>query len=142
LRGPWYIIADYKKARRIFERPPLQDEFDLRYGVETSTRVHLTDLKIDSPNWIYAGGYWPTSTAIIREALSALPIRYEDFVFVDFGSEKGRVLLQASNLPFQNYRCGVFPRAAQYCRKQYRTLQERQPAMSENRISLHGFHPV
>ena len=101
LRGPWYIIADYKKARRIFERPPLQDEFDLRYGVETSTRVHLTDLKIDSPNWIYAGGYWPTSTAIIREALSALPIRYEDFVFVDFGSEKGRVLLQASNLPFR-----------------------------------------
>jgi hypothetical protein len=101
LRGPWYIIADYKKAKRIFERPPVQDEFDLRYGVETSTRVHLTDLKIDSPNWIYAGGYWPTSTAIIHEALSALPIRYEDFVFVDFGSGKGRVLLQASDLPFR-----------------------------------------
>ena len=101
LRAPAYLIADYRKAKKNFKRPAVQDEFDLRYGVETTTRVHLTDLKIDSPNWVYAGGYWPTSTAIIHEALSALPIRYEDFVFVDFGSGKGRVLLQASDLPFR-----------------------------------------
>lgn len=100
LRGPWSLIADYRRTKKVFGRR-VQDDFDLRYGVETSTRVHLTDLKIDSPNWIYAGGYWPTSTAIIREALSALPIRFEDFVFVDFGSGKGRVLLQASDLPFR-----------------------------------------
>jgi hypothetical protein len=101
LRGPWRLISDYKKAKKNFNRPPKQDEFDLRYGVETSTRVHLTDLKIDSPNWVYAGGYWPTSTKIIQEALSALPIHFEDFVFIDFGSGKGRVLLQASDLPFR-----------------------------------------
>lgn len=101
LRGPWSLVADYRKAKRTFKRPPVQDEFDLRYGVETSTRVHLTDLKIDSPNWVYAGGYWPTSTKIIQEALSALPIRHQDFAFVDFGSGKGRVLLQASDLPFR-----------------------------------------
>ena len=99
--GPWRLIADYRRTKKVFNRPAKQDEFDLRYGVETSTRVHLTDLKIDSPNWIYAGGYWPTSTAIIHEALAALPIRFEDFVFVDFGSGKGRVLLQASDLPFR-----------------------------------------
>jgi len=101
LRGPWYLIADYQKAKRYYGRPAVQDEFDLRYGVETSTRVHATDLKVDSPNWIFAHGYWPTSTEIISEALSALPIRCEDFVFVDFGSGKGRVLLQASDLPFR-----------------------------------------
>lgn len=101
LRGPWRLIADYQKAKRYYGRPAVQDEFDLRYGVETSTRVHPTDLKIDSPNWISAGGYWPTSTEITQEALSALPIRCEDFVFVDFGSGKGRVLLQASDLPFR-----------------------------------------
>lgn len=101
LRGPGYLIAAYQKAKRNYERPAVQDEFDLRYGVETSTRVHPTDLKIDSPNWIFAAGYWPTSTEIIHEALSSLPIRCEDFVFVDFGSGKGRVLLQASDLPFR-----------------------------------------
>jgi hypothetical protein len=101
LRGPYSLIVQYRKARHNYGHPPVQDEFDLRYGVETSTRVHLTDLKIDSPNWIYAGGYWPTSTEVIHEALSALPIRFEDFVFLDFGSGKGRVLLQASDLPFR-----------------------------------------
>ncbi len=100
VRGPWSLIADYRRTKKVFGRR-VQDEFDLRYGVETSTRVHLTDLKIDSPNWIYAGGYWPTSTAIIHEALAALPIRFADFVFIDFGSGKGRVLLQASDLPFR-----------------------------------------
>ncbi len=101
LRGPGRLIADFQRAKRSYERPAVQDEFDLQYGVETSTRVHPTDLKIDSPNWIYAGGYWPTPTEVVREALSGLPIRYEDFVFVDFGSGKGRVLLQASDLPFR-----------------------------------------
>jgi hypothetical protein len=101
LRGPYSLIVQYKKAKHNYDRPAVQDEFDLRYGVETSTRVHLTDLKIDSPNWIYAGGYWPTSTEIISEALSELPIRFEDFVFIDFGSGKGRVLLQASDRPFR-----------------------------------------
>ncbi len=61
-----------KGQAQLCDRPPVQDEFDLRYGVETSTRVHLTDLKIDSPNWIYAGGYWPTSTEVIHEALSGV----------------------------------------------------------------------
>jgi hypothetical protein len=101
LRGPGRLIADFQRAKRSYERPAVQDEFDLRYGVETSTRVHPTDLKIDSPNWIYAAGYWPTPTEIVHRSLSALPIRYEDFVFVDFGSGKGRVLLQASDLPFR-----------------------------------------
>jgi len=44
------------KGQANYGHPPEQDEFDRCYGVETSTRVHLTDLKIDSPNWIYAGG--------------------------------------------------------------------------------------
>jgi hypothetical protein len=99
--GPWYLITEYRKARREFEHPVVQDDFDLRYGVETSTRVHVTDLKINNPNWVYSAGYWPTSTEIIKEALSGLPIRHEDFVFVDFGSGKGRVLLQASDFPFR-----------------------------------------
>ena len=101
LRGPYRLLADYRKAKANYERPAVEDEFDRRYGVETSTRVHLTDLKIDSENWIYAGGYWPSSTEVIREALAAISIRYEDFVFVDFGSGKGRVLLQASDLAFR-----------------------------------------
>jgi hypothetical protein len=101
LLGPYHLVAEYRRAKRNYSPPLVEDEFDRLYGVETSTRVHLTDLKIDSPNWIYAGGYWPTSSEIIHEVLASLPIRYEDFAFIDFGSGKGRVLLQASDWPFR-----------------------------------------
>lgn len=101
LLGPYYVVKSYRSANKNFNRASVQDEFDLRYGVETSTRVHPTDLEIDGPNWIDAAGYWPTAPEFIHEALSALPIRFEDFIFIDFGSGKGRVLLQASEKPFQ-----------------------------------------
>ena len=29
LRGPWTLIAEYKRAKKIFNRPVVQDEFDL-----------------------------------------------------------------------------------------------------------------
>jgi hypothetical protein len=101
LRGPYHLIVTHRKAKKNYQPVTVLDDFDLRHGVETSRRVHLTDLKIDSPNWIYAGGYWPSSTEIVHEVLSALPIHCENFVFVDFGSGKGRVLLQASDMPFR-----------------------------------------
>ncbi|MGB8832498.1 MAG: hypothetical protein WCC95_10145, partial [Candidatus Sulfotelmatobacter sp.] len=64
-------------------------------------RVHLTDLKIDSPNWIYADGYWPTPPDVFQDALSGLNSRHENLTFIDFGSGKGRVLLMASEFPFR-----------------------------------------
>jgi SAM-dependent methyltransferase len=33
--------------------------------------------------------------------MAALPIRHEEFTFIDFGSGKGKVLLLASELPFK-----------------------------------------
>jgi SAM-dependent methyltransferase len=98
--GPYQLIQNYRRVRRTFkDRAP--DEFDVRYGVETTTRVHLTDLKIDSPNWVYAGGYWPTPPDVFTEALSGLEISFKDFSFIDLGSGKGRVLLMASDYPFR-----------------------------------------
>jgi len=99
--GPYYLLRTYQRIQKNYRRPRVQDQFDLDHGVETSMRVHMTDLEIESPNWIYAGGYWPTPPALITDALSGLDIRFENFVFLDFGSGKGRVLLLASEFPFQ-----------------------------------------
>jgi len=38
---------------------------------------------------------------VLRETLAALPIAYEKFAFVDYGSGKGRTLLIASEFPFK-----------------------------------------
>ena len=101
LLGPYHLLTEYRKVRRNYSRPDVPDEFDLVHDVETTRRVHLSDLAIDSPNWIHGVGYWPTSADLFEEALAGLDIRFEEFVFVDFGSGKGRALLMASELPFR-----------------------------------------
>lgn len=45
--------------------------------------------------------YQPTDPALFHEMLAGLGIRFEDFVFIDIGSGKGRVLLMAADYPFK-----------------------------------------
>jgi hypothetical protein len=99
--GPYTLLRHFLKNRRSYVNYRVQDEFDQLHGIETSKRVHLTDLKIDSPNWIYADGYWPTPPEVFHEALAGLSSQYEKLTFIDFGSGKGRVLLMASEYPFR-----------------------------------------
>ena len=50
---------------------------------------------------IYTTGYSAATPSAFTQALSALPIRYEDFTFVDIGCGKGRALMIAAEFPFQ-----------------------------------------
>jgi tRNA G46 methylase TrmB len=99
--GPYQLFRTYRQTQKDYRLLDAPSEFDRKHNVETSQRVHMTDLRIDSPNWIYADGYWPTPPGIVRDALFGLEIRYEDFTFIDLGSGKGRVLLLASEYPFR-----------------------------------------
>jgi hypothetical protein len=100
LTAPVRFMREYQAARRSYA-PATPDAFDLAHRIETSRRVHQSDLATDSPNWVYGVGYWPTPVALVREILSFLPIRHEQFTFIDLGSGKGRVLLLASDYPFK-----------------------------------------
>jgi SAM-dependent methyltransferase len=99
--GPYTLFRQYAKHRKSYVKQRVQDDFDREHGIETSKRVHLSDLKVDSPNWIYCDGYWPTPPEIFQEAIASLSSKPEDLVFIDFGSGKGRVLLMASEFPFR-----------------------------------------
>jgi SAM-dependent methyltransferase len=99
--GPYTLLRHYLKIRKNYVNYRVQDEFDRQHGIETSKRVHLTDLKVESPNWIYSDGYWPTPPEVFQDALSAVNSNHENLVFIDFGSGKGRVLLMASEFPFR-----------------------------------------
>lgn len=99
--GPYQLLQHYRQTQRDYRIHHFHDEFDRMHKVETAKRVHLTDLHIESPNWIYADGYWPTPPDLVREALSSLEMRHERFTFIDLGSGKGRVLLLASEYPFR-----------------------------------------
>jgi hypothetical protein len=74
--------------------------FDCRYGVDTTGIVALKELTISSPNEANGVFYEPTPQVFFNAVISSLPIQFNEFVFVDLGSGKGRILLQASSLPF------------------------------------------
>jgi hypothetical protein len=97
--APFRLWREYRNAKRFFA-PRTADPFDLEHGVETSQRLHKSDLRVGSRNWTYGTGYWPAPVQLIREVIAALPVEAADFIFIDFGSGKGRVLLVASEFPF------------------------------------------
>jgi SAM-dependent methyltransferase len=90
--APYFIFRDYKRARR---------EFDWKFGVDTDGSIPLTKLDIESPNKVYGANYGATRPDIFWEAIENLKINYQDFIFLDLGSGKGRVVLLASELPFK-----------------------------------------
>jgi hypothetical protein len=81
------------------DMPSLQ--FDNRLGVDTEGIREIGSLDIASPNARHAVRYEPTPIHVVEECIRALPIRHERFSFVDYGAGKGRVLLAAARLPFQ-----------------------------------------
>jgi SAM-dependent methyltransferase len=77
-------------------------EFDRKYGVNTGGVIPLSNLNLDDENWIFGGLYQPVGATVdFGEILKGLGISYEDFVFIDLGSGKGRAVLLAASLPFK-----------------------------------------
>ncbi len=80
---------------------PKHDGFDEEMGVSTAGIVRLESLTAPSETRRLAHRYQPSDPDTLRRTIAALPIRYEEFVFVDIGSGKGRALLVASEFPFE-----------------------------------------
>ena len=76
-------------------------EFDRRHGTDTAGIVRLGALRIESPNRDLGVRYQPSDPDGFRSLVEALPVDLKDYVFMDLGSGKGRVLLLASEYPFR-----------------------------------------
>jgi predicted RNA methylase len=76
--------------------------FDRLYGVDTAGVIPLNELTIASPNIHDSIWYEPVSVKAFKQLMSALTIEVSQFVFIDFGSGKGRVLLLASGYGFKH----------------------------------------
>jgi len=77
-------------------------QFDKRFNVATSGYMLPDDMEIPEDCVEHAVEYAPTSANRFGWLLSQLPVDLSEYVFVDFGSGKGRVLLMASEFPFQH----------------------------------------
>ncbi len=80
--------------------------FDWRHRVRTCGDAKLEVLTILGGNARHGVFYHPTRPKLVFAVLESLDIDYERYHFVDLGSGKGRVLLIASEFPFQEI-CGV-----------------------------------
>jgi hypothetical protein len=76
--------------------------FDAEFGTDTGGVIWAEELRDRNRKAsVHNTGYYATAPSLFKQALSGLEIDFERFTFVDLGAGKGRVLLLASNYPFQ-----------------------------------------
>ncbi len=90
----WLLPSRWQARHRDYE-------FDKKFGVDTRGIIELKELTIASHNVAHGVHYEQTKPDAFATLMKHLVVRFEDFIFVDFGSGKGRVLLMASDYPFR-----------------------------------------
>ena len=89
-----------------FLRESLPDRRRERYGdvdYDWDHRVDTTSATVNARNrflGLLHSPYQPTDPALFHEMMAKLDIDFSQFVFLDIGSGKGRVLLMAADYPF------------------------------------------
>jgi hypothetical protein len=92
-------LPAHRRARRLKEE---QDRaFDRQHNVQTAGFVPLDGLNIGTDNRDHGFPYDPIEPEKFQRSVGSVALRHEDFVFIDFGSGKGKSVLLASELPFK-----------------------------------------
>ena len=101
---PIHLLQEYRQRAGIV-RTSEPSDFDREFAVDTGgdfgDTTYLSDLDIPSSNWIRGADYIPIDPERLLGILSSVSLNYEDFVFIDLGSGKGRALLVALQFPFR-----------------------------------------
>src|ERR1700737_400150 len=78
------------------------DAFDSKYGTDTASYRDIRGLDVIAlPASRYAGVYEQSSAELVHSELDRLKIDTQRFIFIAFGSGKGRPLLVAAGFPFK-----------------------------------------
>jgi hypothetical protein len=77
------------------------EEFDLAHGVDTAGLLDVRGVEVVGDNREHGFHYLGTDSSIFQDAIGSLPIDHERYVFIDYGSGKGKALLLAAEWPFK-----------------------------------------
>lgn len=99
LRRIWRTTAEAVRPSSIALRKR-QQQFDRTFGVDTAGVIPLCALNIENPEWRDGVAYEATAPELFDSVISSLPIKFDEFAFIDLGSGKGRALLLASRFAF------------------------------------------
>jgi Methyltransferase domain len=109
-RSPWQTVRILSKRlhREFFPAPVPTHPFDLEHGVDTSGLLFAEHLASGHPHDDHINAYWGTAPSGFRgildqwqQVLAGTPYSIEGYTFLDIGCGKGRVLMLASDAPFQ-----------------------------------------
>ena len=78
-----------------------RSEFDEKYGTETSGRIDQIDLDTHGfATWWHGVAYQPSGAGLIKQLVGATGIDPSAYTFLDLGSGKGRMVLEAAEAGF------------------------------------------
>ena len=99
--GFWMTLR-YLLIYSLSYKPVADRSFDRKHATNTGGLVSTGNLGIDdAATRLQANLFLGAPARVTRYMLRALDIDYENFVFVDYGSGKGRALLVAAEFPFR-----------------------------------------
>jgi len=75
--------------------------FDLLHGTDTEEAIKVYKLDAVSSSYIHSHGYQASHSNRVADILASLPIRREQYNFVDVGCGKGRALIVAAEIGFR-----------------------------------------
>jgi len=83
--------------------PPSHSLWDLDFDFERNVDTTRANVGFRTQLMAALTGheYFATDPWLFEQIMQALPIRFEDFIFIDLGSGKGRSLMLASDYPFR-----------------------------------------
>ena len=109
--------------------------FDWTHGVDTRIFAELATMQIGSTNKRFGQRYQPSPVYSLRLLLRRLDIDFNNHVFVDFGSGKGRTLLIAAELPFKQVIGVEFSEELNDCAA--RNIAVRRSRQAKSVVTLH-----
>lgn len=98
VRGTLKAVTSYSRNRfRLW----IDSSIDRKYGTSTQGIIDdMSELGVFTPHRDNAQGYEAIQIPVFRRLLRDLKINPENFIFIDFGSGKGRALMMAAESGF------------------------------------------
>ena len=96
-----WLATEVESRQKRRARQAIDERFDQAHGIDTGGIVRVDALGVTGENVQHAVQYQPVFPEPVNEVMKQLPVDGGKFIFVDFGSGKGRALLLASEFPFR-----------------------------------------
>ena len=102
LKLPRKKIINHIRWRKKLSARKKEIALDEKYGIDTVERVEWYDIQAESVNLKYAESYEATLWIDFDKMLAPFDLSYKEMTFIDLGAGKGRAVLIAASLPFDN----------------------------------------